>query len=226
LLTVMPSHPETPKSKSNYHIEFAQNARMHSGCWRGPHSSLIRAKAEKGGDWFFGPYAVGPRQRYLLRDRDSIFGRDFVQPVKAMGIQQMLSPPRSPWQRAYAERVIGTFRRECLDHVIVFNQASLYRHLIVRDVLSRIPDAPLAREGLAAVVAELRVGYLGEVAPAIANNPGVIHYLTGRSESAVECFRQSLTTQCGGLAKIARTLRNLVLGSGTPRGVSGLSNSL
>jgi transposase InsO family protein len=46
-----------------------------------------------------------------------------------MGIKQVLSAPRSPWQRAYIERVIGTIRRECLDHVIVFNESSLYRHL-------------------------------------------------------------------------------------------------
>jgi putative transposase len=52
-----------------------------------------------------------------------------VDQVKAMGIKQVLSAPRSPWQRAYVERVIGTIRRECLDHVIVLNQASLSRHL-------------------------------------------------------------------------------------------------
>ena len=46
-----------------------------------------------------------------------------------MGIKQVLSAPRSPWQRAYIERVIGTLRRECLDHVIVFNETSLWRHL-------------------------------------------------------------------------------------------------
>ena len=46
-----------------------------------------------------------------------------------MGIKQVLSAPWSPWQRAYIERVIGTVRRECLDHVIVFNETSLYRHL-------------------------------------------------------------------------------------------------
>jgi transposase InsO family protein len=67
--------------------------------------------------------------RYLLRDRDRIFGHDFVRQVKAMGIKQVLSAPRSPWQRAYVERVIGTFRRECLDHLIVFNERSLYGHL-------------------------------------------------------------------------------------------------
>jgi transposase InsO family protein len=67
--------------------------------------------------------------RFLLRDRDGIFGSEFRRDVKAMGIQEVLSTPRSPWERAYVERVIGTIRRECLDHVIVFNQATLYRHV-------------------------------------------------------------------------------------------------
>jgi transposase InsO family protein len=67
--------------------------------------------------------------RYLLRDRDRIFGAEFREDVKAMGIKEVLSAPRSPWQRAYVERVIGTIRRECLDHVIVLNEASLYRHV-------------------------------------------------------------------------------------------------
>jgi transposase InsO family protein len=73
------------------------------------------------------PWDAAPR--YLLRDRDRIFGQDFVDQVQAMGIKQILSAPRSPWQRAYVERFIGTIRRECLDHVIVFNERSLYRHL-------------------------------------------------------------------------------------------------
>ena len=73
------------------------------------------------------PWDTAPR--YLLRDRDRIFGHDFVKQVKAMGIKQVLSAPRSPWQRAYVERVIGTIRRECLDHVIMFNEGSLDRHL-------------------------------------------------------------------------------------------------
>ena len=67
--------------------------------------------------------------RYLLRDRDRIFGGEFREDVKAMGIQEVLSAPRSPWQSAYVERVIGTIRREGLDHVIVLNEASLYRHV-------------------------------------------------------------------------------------------------
>ena len=73
------------------------------------------------------PWETAPR--YLLRDRDRIFGADFVTQVKAMGIKQVLSTPRSPWQRAYVERVIGTIRRECLDHVLVFSEAGLSRHL-------------------------------------------------------------------------------------------------
>ena len=67
--------------------------------------------------------------RYLLRDRDRIFGSEFGKEVKAMGIKEVLSAPGSPWQRAFVERVIGTLRRECLDHVIVLNEASLYRHV-------------------------------------------------------------------------------------------------
>jgi putative transposase len=73
------------------------------------------------------PWDTAPR--YLLRDRDRIFGQEFVDLVKVMGIKQVLSAPRSPWQRAYVERVIGTIRRECLDHMIVFNQTSLSHHL-------------------------------------------------------------------------------------------------
>ena len=63
--------------------------------------------------------------RYLLRDRDAIFGDTFTQQVEEMGIKEVLSAPRSPWQRAYVERVIGSIRRECLDHVIVFGETSL-----------------------------------------------------------------------------------------------------
>ena len=73
------------------------------------------------------PWDSAPR--YMLRDRDRIYGKEFVGQVKAMGIQQVLSAPRSPWQRAYVERVIGTIRRECLDHMIVFSARCLYRHL-------------------------------------------------------------------------------------------------
>ena len=62
---------------------------------------------------------------YLLRDRDSIYGSDFVRRVEGMGIQQKLISPRSPWQSPYVERLVGSIRRECLDRVIVFDERQL-----------------------------------------------------------------------------------------------------
>ncbi|MDC1142329.1 integrase core domain-containing protein [Planctomycetota bacterium] len=69
------------------------------------------------------PWEDAPK--YLQRDRDSIFGHVFQRQVKAMGIEELVSAPRSPWQNGYVERVIGTIRRECLDHVIVFGENHL-----------------------------------------------------------------------------------------------------
>ncbi len=60
--------------------------------------------------------------RYLIRDRDGVYGREFTRRVNALGIKQILIAPRSPWQNPYVERVIGSVRRECLDHVVVFNE--------------------------------------------------------------------------------------------------------
>ncbi len=67
--------------------------------------------------------------RFLLRDRNSIYGTEFRRRVKGMGIAEVLTAPRSPWQNAFAERVIGTIRREFLDHVIVLNEQHLRRRL-------------------------------------------------------------------------------------------------
>jgi putative transposase len=73
------------------------------------------------------PFDAAPR--YLLRDRDRIYGQEFRNQVAVMNIKEVLSAPRSPWQRAYVERVIGSIRRECLDHVIVLSEESLRRTL-------------------------------------------------------------------------------------------------
>src|SRR5438132_1597470 len=67
--------------------------------------------------------------RYLLRDRDSIYGGEFRRRVKGMCIAEVLSSPRSPWQNPFAERLIGTLRRELLDHVIVLSEGHLRRRL-------------------------------------------------------------------------------------------------
>jgi transposase InsO family protein len=81
--------------------------------------------------------------RYLLRDRAVIFGDEFREQVRGLGICEVLSAPRSPWQRAYFERVIGSVRRECLDPVIVFHESSLRR--IQRTHLSLGKDSPESR---------------------------------------------------------------------------------
>ena len=67
--------------------------------------------------------------RWLLRDRDAIYGDAFRCRVAGMGIGDVLASPSSPWQNPYAERVIGSIRRECLDHVIVLGEWHLRRLL-------------------------------------------------------------------------------------------------
>ena len=73
------------------------------------------------------PFETAPK--YLFRDRDRVYGQDFRKQVAIMNINEVLSAPRSPWQRAYVERAIGSIRRECLDHVLVLNEGSLRRTL-------------------------------------------------------------------------------------------------
>jgi putative transposase len=72
------------------------------------------------------PWDAAPR--YLLRDRDASYGQHFRRRVDAMGSQKS-SWHRAPWQNAYAERVIGSIRRECLDHIVIFNERHLRRVL-------------------------------------------------------------------------------------------------
>jgi putative transposase len=115
------------------------------------------------------PFDQHPRS--LLPDRDAIFGNDFRRQVLDMGIEEVLSTPRSPWQRAYVERVIGSIRRECLDHVIVFHESSLRRTLASyfdyyrsRTHLSLKKDSPVPRPiqppGVEPVLAVPQVGGL------------------------------------------------------------------
>ncbi len=92
--------------------------------------------------------------RFLLRDRDSIYGEFFRQRVKHMGIEEVVTAPRSPWQSPYVERIIGSIRRECLDHVIVLNERHLRRILLSysayyhesRAHLSLDRNSPIPRE--------------------------------------------------------------------------------
>jgi putative transposase len=66
---------------------------------------------------------------YLLRDRDQVYGQQFRDRVKGMGVMEVLTAPQSPWQNPFAERLIGSIRRECLNHVLVINQRHLHRIL-------------------------------------------------------------------------------------------------
>jgi putative transposase len=90
---------------------------------------------------------------YLLRDRDSVYGHVFQQRVKGMSICEVLTAPQSPWQNPFAERLIGSIRRECLNHVLVLSERHLRRILIryfayyhrARTHLALNKDAPHVR---------------------------------------------------------------------------------
>jgi len=66
---------------------------------------------------------------YLIRDRDGVYGYRVTETITALGTEQIVTAPRSPWQNGYCERVIGSIRRECLDHVIVLGEKHLRRVL-------------------------------------------------------------------------------------------------
>ena len=86
-------------------------------------------------------------------DRDAIYGERFRRRVAGMGIGEVVTSPSSPWQNPYVERLIGSIRRECLDHVIVLNETHLRRTLAryvsyyhgARTHLSLAKDAPTPR---------------------------------------------------------------------------------
>jgi putative transposase len=91
--------------------------------------------------------------RYMVRDRDGIYGDQFRRRVSGIGINEVLTAPRSPWQNPYAERLVGSVRRECLDHMIVLGEQHLRRILTAyfsyyhksRTHLSLRKDAPETR---------------------------------------------------------------------------------
>jgi putative transposase len=80
---------------------------------------------------------------YLLRDRDAIYGDSFRRRVKGMRIQEVLTATQSPWQNPFAERLIGSIRRDCLDHVIVLSERHLRHVLTGYFEYYHAPNAPL-----------------------------------------------------------------------------------
>jgi Integrase core domain len=106
--------------------------------------SQIRSRMHAGGNRLF---------CYLIRDRDGAYGEVFIRRLRSIGIRDRPTSPLSPWQNAYAERLIGSIRRECLDHVVVLGERHL-RHVLLlymnyynetRTHLSLNKDSPLSR---------------------------------------------------------------------------------
>ena len=83
------------------------------------------------------PWTSAPS--YLVRDNDAAYGHVFTSRLRAMGIRDRPISPRSPWQNGYAERLIGTVRRECLDRMLIFGEAQSRTHQSLHK------DAPLHR---------------------------------------------------------------------------------
>jgi transposase InsO family protein len=91
---------------------------------------------------------------YMIRDRDRIYGSVVTRRLRAMGIRDKPTAPASPWQNGFAERLIGSIRRECVDHIIVLGEAHLRRVLksygdyynrVIRTHRSLNKDAPVSR---------------------------------------------------------------------------------
>jgi transposase InsO family protein len=97
------------------------------------------------------PWGTAPS--YLIRDNDGSYGQIFTNRLRAMGIRDQPISPRSPWQNAYLERLIGTLRSDCLDHVLIFGEQHLRRVLTAysayyketRTHLGLSKDTPLPR---------------------------------------------------------------------------------
>jgi hypothetical protein len=107
---------------------------------------------------------------YIVRDRDRVYGEAYVRRLRALGIHDRPTAARSPWQNAYAERLIGSIRREVLDHVIVFGERHLRQvlssymtyHNEARTYLSLNKDAPVSRavQGVGWIFAKPHLGGL------------------------------------------------------------------
>ena len=114
------------------------------------------------------PWDEAPR--YLVRDRDAVYGLVVKRRLRALGIRDRPTAPRSPWQNPYVERLIGSVRSERLDHVIVFGEAHLRRIVSLyasyyneaRTHLSLGKDAPISRsiERYGRITADSMIGGL------------------------------------------------------------------
>jgi transposase InsO family protein len=108
--------------------------------------------------------------RYVVRDRDAVYGDVFIRRLRAMGIRDRPTAARSPWQNGYSERLIGSIRRECVDNVVVFGEPHV-RHLLksyqryyneLRTHLSLSKDALVSRavQAVGSIMAKPHLGGL------------------------------------------------------------------
>ncbi|WP_373503664.1 integrase core domain-containing protein [Aestuariivirga sp.] len=119
---------------------------LHLSTTEHPSAEWIAQQVTEAVGWELAP-------QYIIRDRDSAYGEVFKRRLRAMGIRDRPTAARSPWQNGYCERLIGSIRRECLDHVVIFGERHL-RHVLrsyavyyneVRTHLSLDKDAPIGR---------------------------------------------------------------------------------
>ena len=128
--------------------------------------------------------------RYLMRDRDRSYGQVLLRRVRAMGIRDRPTSPRSPWQNGYAERLIGSIRRECVDHVVVLGERHL-RHLLrstCSTTMRRARTYPWARMRRSHALSRPSVTY-----------------------SAAPCWADCITNTCGSNLRQAHAHADLVL---------------
>lgn len=92
--------------------------------------------------------------KYVIRNNDRVFSEEFKQTIKRFGLKDTPTAPHSPWQNPFAERVIGTLRRECLHHIIILNEKHLravltdyidYYYNVARTHMSLNKDSPVPR---------------------------------------------------------------------------------
>jgi len=107
-----------------------------------------------GCDWSHSVQSGKTPEAQLIRDRDSIYGDEVRTRIAALGIEEVPTAPQSPWQNPYAERLVGTLRRECLNHFVILNARHLKRTLTLyfryyhasRTHLGLAKQCPYARE--------------------------------------------------------------------------------
>jgi transposase InsO family protein len=96
---------------------------VHFGVTAHPTATWVKQQITEAFSWDTAP-------RYLIHDRDSAYGAIVSARIEALDIEEVVTAPRSPWQNPFVERVIGSIRRECLDHVIVLSESHLRQILV------------------------------------------------------------------------------------------------